>query len=71
MSNFQSSVVEESFNYWKKVQRGFSALSEISDDDITIGSTPKRIVARNDKTTLYHYEPRVRESSATPLLIFS
>ena len=69
MSNSQSSLVENSFNYWKKFQRGISALSEISDDDITIGSTPKRIVARNDKTTLYHYEPRVNRSSETPLLI--
>ena len=68
MSNSQL-LVENSFNYWKKFQRGISALSEISDDDITIGSTPKRIVARNDKTTLYHYEPRVNRSSETPLLI--
>ena len=59
----------EAAAYLGKLHQGFSNLTELTDDDVQIAQTPKELVARNDKTSLYRYKPRVPREIETPLLI--
>jgi len=44
-------------------------LSKLNEEDIQIGTAPKQAVYREDKLTLYRYEPMVKKPFAVPLLI--
>ena len=41
------------------------AAAQIRDSDVQIATTPKREVFRQDKTTLYHYEPMAKKTDRT------
>jgi polyhydroxyalkanoate synthase len=52
-----------------KLVRGAELLNRIRDDDVQIATTPKREVWRQDKTTLYRYEPLAERAIAVPVLM--
>jgi polyhydroxyalkanoate synthase len=52
-----------------RLVKGAGLLGRIRDDDIEIGTTPKREVWRQDKTTLFRYEPLAKRTIATPVLM--
>ncbi len=69
MSEMQYQPGAEALELATRLGRGVNTLSSLRDDDVEIAVTPKRVVMQNDKTTLYHYEPRVARKIQTPLLI--
>jgi len=53
----------------RKILRGFKHLTQLREEDITIGATPKVAVYHEDKLTLYHFQPQVTQPLAPPVLI--
>ena len=53
----------------RKITKGLKFLSDLKDEDIKIGITPKETVYQEDKLRLYHYQPVVDTPHKTPLLI--
>ncbi|EXI90353.1 MAG: poly(R)-hydroxyalkanoic acid synthase, class III, PhaC subunit [Candidatus Accumulibacter sp. BA-94] len=64
-------VAEETAALNAKLAKGISNLTNLTDDDIDIGSTPKDVVFAQDGIKVYHYHPLVDQSTIvkTPLLI--
>src|SRR5215471_12537097 len=52
-----------------KLARGAELLNSIRDEDVQVGTTPKREVWRQDKTTLYRYDALAERTIATPVLV--
>jgi len=52
-----------------KLARGAELLGRIKDENVQIATTPKREVWRQDKTTLYRYEPLAERAIAVPVLM--
>jgi len=53
----------------KKVVKGMKNLSGLREEDIEIGATPKEVVYREDKLTLYRFQPMVDTPLKIPILI--
>ena len=55
----------------EKLAKGISNLTNLTDDDIDIGSTPKDVVLAQDGIKVYHYHALVDQAKImkTPLLI--
>ena len=53
----------------QRLQQGGELLRSIKDCDVQIATTPKTEVFRQDKTTLYHYEPMAKRTVAVPVLV--
>jgi len=53
----------------QRLQHGSELLRSVKDRDVQIATTPKTEVFRQDKTTLYHYEPMADKTVATPMLV--
>ena len=49
--------------------RAVELLRSVKDRDVQIATTPKTEVFRQDKTTLYHYEPMAKRTVAVPVLV--
>jgi polyhydroxyalkanoate synthase len=57
------------FDFGKRLQHGGELLRTVRDRDVQIATTPKKEVFRQDKTTLYRYEPMAKRSVAVPVLV--
>lgn len=53
----------------KKIVKGIENLSRLREADIEIGVTPKAVVYREDKVTLYRFKPVVEQPLSIPVLI--
>lgn len=53
----------------QKLVRGIENLSRLREEDIEIGATPKQVVYREDKVTLYHFQSPVAKSLQVPVLM--
>ncbi|MEN8131339.1 MAG: class III poly(R)-hydroxyalkanoic acid synthase subunit PhaC [Pseudomonadota bacterium] len=62
-------AVKEIAEINRKITKGLESLSNLKDDDIKIGTTPKETVYKEDKLRLHHYLPVVDHPHKTPLLI--
>jgi polyhydroxyalkanoate synthase len=51
----------------RKLMSGIDTMLSITDVDVAL--TPKNLVYREDKVSLYHYEPKVEKISPVPTLI--
>jgi polyhydroxyalkanoate synthase len=52
-----------------KLMTGTRLLSKLRDEDVAIATTPKDLVWRRDKVSLYHYRPLAPQTIRTPVLI--
>jgi polyhydroxyalkanoate synthase subunit PhaC len=64
-----SQVLGEVTDLGRKLVGGARLLSEVRDEDVEIGTTPKEEVWRSDKVILYRYRPLVERRLKEPLLI--
>jgi polyhydroxyalkanoate synthase len=62
-------VATEMAEFNAKLLRGGELLRSVRDADVQIGTTPKQEVWRQDKTTLYRYEPMAKRSIPVPVLM--
>jgi polyhydroxyalkanoate synthase len=62
-------VLREVAETQRKLADALSRLSRVRDADVRIGTTPKDVVLRIDKTVLYRYLPMVERPSPVPLLL--
>src|SRR5271154_2518040 len=53
----------------EKMLKAEKLLSEIKDEDVDVGATPKKLVMRRDKVELFRYEPLKPRQIETPVLI--
>ncbi len=53
----------------EKIARGTKLFNEVRDKDVSIATTPKDEVWRQDKVTLHHYRPLAKPSVKVPVLI--
>ena len=53
----------------EKIVRGAGLFSKLREEEVTIATTPKDEVWRQDKVTLYHYRPLAEKKVSTPVLI--
>lgn len=60
-------IAQEIFDFNRRVANGMVTLSQMGEIDV--GISPKDIVYREDKLSLFHYRPRVANPSKVPLLI--
>ncbi|WP_457812195.1 class III poly(R)-hydroxyalkanoic acid synthase subunit PhaC [Sinorhizobium meliloti] len=49
--------------------KGANVLAGIRDEDVDVGATPKTLVMRRDKVTLFQYEQTAERTVETPVLI--
>ena len=52
-----------------KMLKAGKLLSEIKDDDVDVGATPKTLVMRRDKVELFRYTPIAEQKVKTPVLL--
>ena len=62
-------AVKEFADFSRRMQQGRELLDKTRDEDVKIATTPKTEVFRQDKTTLYHYEPMAEQTVAVPVLV--
>jgi len=51
----------------KKVVKGIENLSNLTEEDIQIGVTPKEAIYQEDKIVLYRFKPVVEHPLAIPV----
>jgi polyhydroxyalkanoate synthase subunit PhaC len=52
-----------------KMAKAAKLLSQIKDEDVDVGATPKNLVMRRDKVELFRYEPLAPRKIETPVII--
>jgi len=52
-----------------KMLKATKLLSEIKDEDVEVGMTPKALVMRRDKVELFRYEPLTERKIDTPVIV--
>lgn len=63
-------VLEEASSLGKRLADGAKLFAEVKDEDVQIATTPKDVVFRQDKVTLYRYRPLAdQQSVGIPVLI--
>ena len=62
-------AIAEAAALGEKIARGAELFSKLRDEDVTIATTPKDEVWRQDKVTLHHYRPLAEKKISTPVLI--
>ncbi len=62
-------LIHEYAEFSKKVVKGIEKLSQLREEDIEIGVTPKQEVYREDKVVLYRFQPMVDQPLGIPVLI--
>jgi len=60
-------ILKDALDFNRKITHGLLTLRDVGD--ISVGTTPKEAVYREDKLVLYHYRPTVDKPAKTPLLI--
>ena len=50
-------AIREAASLAEKIARGTELFSKLRDQEVTIATTPKDEVWRQDKVTLHHYRP--------------
>ena len=68
MQRFEDAV-GKSAKVAQKAVKGLENLSQLREEDIEIGVTPKAAVYREDKVTLYRFQPVVEKPLGIPVLI--
>ena len=53
----------------RKITKGLEFLSDLKDEDVKIGATPKDVVYEEDNVRLYRYRPTVDNPHKVPMLI--
>lgn len=53
----EPNILIETSEFYEKFLRGTAALSQIKEDDVDVGATPKTELFRQDKVSLHHYTP--------------
>ena len=53
----------------EKMFKATQLIANTRDEDVNIGTTPKRLVMRRDKVELFHYEPMADATAKTPVLL--
>src|SRR5438309_11538516 len=53
----------------EKMFKAAQLFANTRDEDVAIGTTPKRLVMRRDKVELFHYEPIAQAIARTPVLL--
>ena len=66
--NFEEST-HEYVELTKKIFKGIENLSQLTEEDIQIGVTPKEVIYREDKIVLYRFQPAVEQPFPIPILI--
>ena len=62
-------AMREATSLAEKIARGTELFSKLRDEEVTIATTPKDEVWRQDKVTLHHYRPLAEKKVSTPVLI--
>ena len=62
-------IAKQFADFNQRLQHGSELLRSVKDRDVQIATTPKTEVFRQDKTTLYHYEPMAKRTVAVPVLV--
>ena len=62
-------IAKQFADFNQRLQHGGELLRSVKDRDVQIATTPKTEVLRQDKTTLYHYEPMAERTVAVPVLV--
>ena len=64
-------AVKEFADLSHKMAKGIETLTQLKDEDVDIGSTPKDVVYSQDRLKLYHYHPTVdkKKVMSPPLII--
>jgi polyhydroxyalkanoate synthase len=62
-------AMREAASLAEKIARGTELFSKLRDEEVTIATTPKDEVWRQDKVTLHHYRPLAEKKVSTPVLI--
>ena len=62
-------IAKQFADFSQRLQHGSELLRSVKDRDVQIATTPKTEVFRQDKTTLYHYEPMAERTVAVPVLV--
>src|SRR6185436_6885903 len=62
-------IAKQFADFSQRLQHGNELLRSVKDRDVQIATTPKTEVLRQDKTTLYHYEPMAEQTVAVPVLV--
>ena len=62
-------AVKEMTEINRKITKGLEFLSDLKDEDVEIGATPKEVVYEEDNLRLFHYLPTVDKPHKIPLLI--
>src|SRR6476659_10470095 len=62
-------AMREAASLAEKIARGTELFSKLRDEEVTIATTPKDEVWRQDKVTLHHYRPLAEKKVPTPVLI--
>jgi polyhydroxyalkanoate synthase len=62
-------AIREATSLAQKIVRGTELFSKLRDDEVSIATTPKDEVWRQDKVTLHHYRPLAEQKVSTPVLI--
>jgi polyhydroxyalkanoate synthase len=60
-------IVRELAEIERKVAIGLERLTELKEDDVDIGSTPKDVVYARETWELYHYKPTLEPSKIHPV----
>jgi polyhydroxyalkanoate synthase len=62
-------LVSQAAKLGTKIAAGAALFNQIRDDEVVIATTPKDLVWRQDKVTLYRYRPLTERRVRTPVLI--
>jgi polyhydroxyalkanoate synthase len=62
-------MVHEYTELTQKVVKGIENLSQLREEDIAVGVTPKEALYREDKLVLYRFQPKVEQPLPIPVLI--
>lgn len=62
-------TLSEAAKFGTKLMRGAKLLNEVRDSDVNIATTPKDLVWKQDKVTLYRYRPITDIRVRTPVLV--
>lgn len=62
-------LIEEFTEFNRQAFEGLRTLNQMRDEQIQIGTTPKKEVYREDKVVLYHYIPTRKRPFEVPVLI--
>lgn len=63
----QDNVAKELADIRQKMSSGLQRLSDVKDEDVDIGSTPKDIIYEREMWKIYHYHPKLAKKDIHPI----